>query len=107
MYYERILKLVCLTFPSKVIGPIRNPVVHTGTVVRRNSVHVHVQDLREYQVHVLCSCCRQKTQGHGTLWLWSVAVEPSPCPRTVQDLAEPEPPEVEAAFVRSKFQKLY
>ena len=47
---------------------------HMGIVVRRHSVHVHLQGLRKYQVYVLCSCCLRMTLGHGTRgtqWLQS------------------------------------
>ena len=59
------------------------------TVVGQHFVHVRHQDLRKYQVCVLCSCCRPKTRAMGPKG-------PS-CPRKFQELAEPEPLEAEAA----------
>ena len=41
---------------------------------KRHFVHVLPLSWKRYQVYVLCSCCRQKTLGHGTTeiqWLWS------------------------------------
>ena len=60
---------------------------------RRHSVHVHLQGLTKCQVYASYTYC------HQTTLRVTVAVEPPPCPRTFQNLAEPEPLETDVAFV--------
>ena len=69
----------------------RRGIVHMVTVARR---HVHPLGLRKYQANVFLL----SSDDPGS---WDpkepVAVEPSLCPITFQELSEREPPEVEVA----------